>query len=439
MINNGISRLSNLRSGSGVAFSLHPHGLGFLTSNRFALTFAVIFGVFIPELFHPWALSVLSHSPALTIYGIRASFFGSIVAIVVGHISLSRFTALPTIDAKAYIFPSFLMSYAAVLALVYASSTPFGHYHFFISFAIVVPWYFSLAVLRERHIKPHLALIGPDPNPLIDILQNVQWTVLKVPLLNSHFSAIVVDSHRDLQPEWEHLIAESVLQGIPVHDAKHMREALTRRVEISHMADNNFGSLLPALTYVRIKRIIDLIFALPAAIVALPFLLALAVVIRIESHGAPIFSQQRMGFRGKPFTLYKLRTMKHGEIGDHFTSHNDIRITRLGAVLRRYRIDELPQIWNIIRGDMSWIGPRPEALELAETYEENIPFYVYRHAVRPGISGWAAVHQGNVAQVDAATVKLQYDFFYIKYCSLWLDVLIFLMTLRTVVTGFGSR
>lgn len=439
MIHDGMSKLGGLKPASGVAFSLHPHGLGFLTSNRFALISAVVLGVLIPDLFHPWARSVLAHSPAWTILGIRASFFGSIAAIAMGHISLSRFTALPTIDAKAYIFPSFLMSYSAVLALVYASSTPFGHYHFFTSFAIVVPWYFCLAVLRERHVKPHLALIGPDPNPITEILQNVEWTVLKAPLLNAHFSAIVVDSHHDLSPEWEHLVAEAVLQGIPVHDAKHMREALTRRVDIAHMADNNFGSLLPALTYVRIKRIIDLIFAIPAAILALPLLSVLAIAIRIESPGDAIFSQRRMGFRGKPFTFYKLRTMRNGEDGAHFTDQNDVRITRLGAVLRRYRIDELPQIWNIIRGNMSWIGPRPEVLALADLYEENIPFYVYRHAVRPGISGWAAVHQGNVAQVDAATVKLQYDFFYIKYCSLWLDVLIFLMTMRTVVTGFGSR
>lgn len=439
MIHNGLSKLGSLRPASDVTFSLHPQRFGFLTSNRFALISAVVLGVVIPELFHPWALSQLAHSPAWTIYGIRASFFGSIAAIIIGHISLSRFTALPTIDAKTYVFPSFLMSYAVVLALVYASSTPFGHYHFFISFAIVVPWYFVLAVLRERLVKAHLALIGPEPNSLTEILQNVQWSVLKVPLLNENFSAIVVDSHASLSPEWEHLVAEAVLQGIPVHDSEHMREALTRRVEITHMAHNNFGSLLPALTYVRIKRIIDLIFAVPAALISLPLILFFGLLIRLDGPGPAIFSQQRMGFRGKPFTFFKLRSMKQGEGGADFTSHNDVRITRIGAFVRKYRIDELPQIWNIILGDMSWIGPRPEVLALADLYEESIPFYVYRHAVRPGISGWAAVHQGNVAQVDAATVKLQYDFFYIKYCSLWLDVLILLMTVRTVVTGFGAR
>ena len=304
---------------------------------------------------------------------------------------------------------------------------------------IVVPWYFALAVFRERRIKTHLALIGPNPQPLIAMLQNIEWTVLDVPVLPRAVSAIVVDSHSDLQPEWEHFIAEAVLQGIPVHDARHMREALTRRVEITHMAHNNFGSLLPALTYVRIKRILDLLVAIPALVLIAPVMLLFAVLIKLESAGPVIFKQQRTGFRGNPFTFYKLRSMTHDSGGEHFTHADDVRITRVGAFIRKYRIDELPQIWNIINGDMSWIGPRPEVVGLARLYEQNIPFYVYRHAVRPGISGWAAVHQGNVAQVDAATIKLQYDFFYIKYCSLWLDVLIVIMTVRTIITGFGSR
>jgi lipopolysaccharide/colanic/teichoic acid biosynthesis glycosyltransferase len=125
--------------------------------------------------------------------------------------------------------------------------------------------------------------------------------------------------------------------------------------------------------------------------------------------------------------------------GNDYTLPDDKRITRVGRLLREYRLDELPQIINILRGDMSWIGPRPEAVALAEWYEREVPFYVYRHIVRPGLSGWAQVHQGNVAAVDAARVKLEYDFFYIKHYSFWLDVVIVLKTLRTIMTRFGSR
>jgi lipopolysaccharide/colanic/teichoic acid biosynthesis glycosyltransferase len=125
--------------------------------------------------------------------------------------------------------------------------------------------------------------------------------------------------------------------------------------------------------------------------------------------------------------------------GRPFTTVDDPRITPVGRLLRRYRIDELPQVINILRGEMSWIGPRPEAIELAEWYESRIPFYIYRHIVRPGITGWAQVHQGNVAEIKAATGKLHYDFYYIKKFSPWLDLLIAAKTVQILLTGHGAR
>ena len=162
------ANLSSLRPDPATTFSTQSSSSSLIGSQRFALSGAVILGVLLPDLFHPWIMGLLGHSPAWMIFGVRASLFGSVLAVIIGHISLSRFTALPTIDAKTYIFPSFLLGYSTILALLYASSTPFGHYHFFVSFLIVVPWYFALAVFRERRIKTHLALIGPNPQPLID-------------------------------------------------------------------------------------------------------------------------------------------------------------------------------------------------------------------------------------------------------------------------------
>jgi len=128
-----------------------------------------------------------------------------------------------------------------------------------------------------------------------------------------------------------------------------------------------------------------------------------------------------------------------GERSVAFTQDNDPRITRLGRYLRRTRIDELPQVLNILRGEMSWIGPRPEAEALSRWYEEELPFYRYRHIVPPGITGWAQVNQGHVFEIDQVTDKLQYDFYYIKNFSPTLDVLILAKTIGTVITGFGAR
>ena len=131
--------------------------------------------------------------------------------------------------------------------------------------------------------------------------------------------------------------------------------------------------------------------------------------------------------------------MRVNTAGTHYTESEDPRITRVGAFLRKYRIDELPQILNILKGEMSWIGPRPEALPLAEWYERELAFYSYRHIVRPGITGWAQVQQGNVAKPDLVKYKLHFDFYYIKNFSPWLDIVIGVMTLRTILTGFGAR
>jgi lipopolysaccharide/colanic/teichoic acid biosynthesis glycosyltransferase len=121
------------------------------------------------------------------------------------------------------------------------------------------------------------------------------------------------------------------------------------------------------------------------------------------------------------------------------TKSDDDRITAVGRFIRKTRIDELPQIVNILMGQMSWIGPRPETLRLSEWYESDIPFYRYRHIVRPGISGWAQVRQGHVADVDDVREKLEYDLYYVKHFSVWLDLLIVMHTIRVVLTGHGAK
>ena len=121
------------------------------------------------------------------------------------------------------------------------------------------------------------------------------------------------------------------------------------------------------------------------------------------------------------------------------TKDNDVRITPVGRFLRQTRLDELPQLLNVLKGEMSWIGPRPEALVLSQWYEREIPFYPYRHIVRPGITGWAQVHQGHVANVEDVTEKLHFDFYYIKHYSFWIDLIVVGRTIKTMLTGFGAR
>ena len=138
--------------------------------------------------------------------------------------------------------------------------------------------------------------------------------------------------------------------------------------------------------------------------------------------------------------MLKFRSMRIDMGGKGFTQgKDDPRITKVGKFIRKYRIDELPQIFNILIGQMSFIGPRPESLDLSIWYEKDVPFFSYRHVVRPGISGWAQVEQGYAAEVDGMNIKLEYDFYYIKHFSLWLDILITFKTIKTIISGFGAR
>jgi lipopolysaccharide/colanic/teichoic acid biosynthesis glycosyltransferase len=173
--------------------------------------------------------------------------------------------------------------------------------------------------------------------------------------------------------------------------------------------------------------------------ILLPILLGVAAVVRLDSPGPVFFVQTRIGRRGRPFRMVKLRTMFHGAAGPSFTAAVDPRITRVGGFLRRCRLDELPQLFNVLRGDMSWVGPRPEAATLEQGYVREIEHFALRGIVRPGVTGWAQINQGYAHAPDEMRSKLEYDLYYLKHCSLWLDLVIVLRTFAVVFRGSGAR
>jgi exopolysaccharide biosynthesis polyprenyl glycosylphosphotransferase len=237
------------------------------------------------------------------------------------------------------------------------------------------------------------------------------------------------------------------LSGIPVYHFRTVAETQSGQVKITHLSENDLGSLIPNMSYLSIKRAIDVIGALVLIPLCLPVFAAVALLIRLDSPGSVFFLQERMGYRGRTFRIIKFRTMRErraveGKPEDREstkTRADDDRITRIGRFLRTTRLDELPQIVNVLRGEMSIIGPRPEACALSAWYDAELPFYPYRHIVRPGITGWAQVNQGHVTEVEDVLDKLRYDFYYIKNISLWLDLLIALKTVRVVARGIGAR
>jgi len=193
--------------------------------------------------------------------------------------------------------------------------------------------------------------------------------------------------------------------------------------------------------YVPFKRILDLCFIVVFSPIIIPLMLVTAILIKIESRGPVFFWQKRVGVHGKVFEMLKFRSMTTDSEneGSKFAQNGDKRVTRFGRFIRKMRIDEIPQLWNIIRGDMSLIGPRPEQVAFVKKFEKAIPKYSARHIVRPGITGLAQVEQGYVDDESGTRTKLVYDLHYIENLSFKMDMEIVGKTIYTMATGFGAR
>jgi lipopolysaccharide/colanic/teichoic acid biosynthesis glycosyltransferase len=392
----------------------------------------------------PWSVRFRFEYPG-DIDSLQNSLVGTIVAVIGGYYGFRRVSHYPGVRASYHILPSFAVSYGLVLAFFFFARLDYSRLHFLASFLLCIFWYYIVYFKLQRQQRLRIGVVPAGQVEHLFALADVAWSRLDEEGRNDdHYDAIVADLRTDMPDHWERFLADRALAGSLVMHVKQMEESLTGRVAIDHLSENTLGSLIPGIVYAKVKRGWDLVLALVAIPFLLPFLLLVGLAIRLDSPGPVLFRQERMGYRGHPFRMFKFRTMKHGS--GHadprvaaMTQDGDDRVTRVGRFLRRSRIDELPQIINIIKGEMSWIGPRPEAVPLSLWYEAELPFYRYRHIVRPGITGWAQVKQGHVADVSDVLWKLQYDFYYIKNFSFWLDLLIVFGTMKTMLNGFGAR
>lgn len=417
-----------------------PNQRHLLLRMRFQLLGGLTFAILLPALVRmSFDQQVIFQS------NMQVTILAAFIAHTTGYLLYKRIGNFPGVAAAGYILPTFALTYGLVFVTIFFFRFDYSRFQAAASFIQSTLWYFGLSLVTRR-LDPYLLAIIPGGDvDRLEGIPGVSWHRIHSPdTIVEHASGVVADLRADLSDQWERYIADRALSGTPVYHVKQISESLTGRVEIEHLSENTLGSLNPNQAYLKIKQAIDWISALFVLIVFSPLLLFVAIAIRLDSSGPALFRQERMGYGGNTYKVYKFRTMKLGvAIGDEkeeaITKAGDARITRLGLFLRKSRIDELPQAFNILRGEMSWIGPRPEALVLSKWYEAELPFYRYRHIVRPGITGWAQVNQGHVAAVDDVLEKLHYDFYYIKNFSPWLDMLIVFRTVRTMLTGFGAR
>jgi sugar transferase (PEP-CTERM system associated) len=234
------------------------------------------------------------------------------------------------------------------------------------------------------------------------------------------------------------------LQGLPIEDAPSVYERLTGRIMIDQVRPSSLilsDGFNKSRFLLAIKRVIDLVVSLVLVTVAFPVMAVVALAILLEDGTPVLFRQQRIGLGGHTFQIFKFRSMRHGsEKGKpRWTTDGDSRITRVGSFIRKFRLDELPQFINILRGEMSLIGPRPEVPYFCELLEKEIPFFNQRHVVRPGLTGWAQVKYQYGATLEEAKTKFEFDLFYIKRLSLMLDAAIIFETAKVVLWGRGGR
>jgi exopolysaccharide biosynthesis polyprenyl glycosylphosphotransferase len=238
-------------------------------------------------------------------------------------------------------------------------------------------------------------------------------------------------------------LLEARLAGHVIEDAVNVYERLTGKLAIESLTPSNLvfsHDFKKSRLALALGRIVSLVVSITGLLVLLPLLAVVAVMIKLDSVGPVFFVQDRVGLCGRRFKLIKFRTMHPARAcTSEWAQDNAGRITRLGAWLRKFRIDELPQFVNIIRGDMNLVGPRPHPVSNFELFAENIPYYSVRSAVRPGVTGWAQVRFGYANNLAEEIEKMRYDFYYIKHLSLALDLRILIDTLKTVLFGRGAR
>jgi exopolysaccharide biosynthesis polyprenyl glycosylphosphotransferase len=330
-----------------------------------------------------------------------------------------------------------------------------------------------LDAIRQRPNSGYqvLGFLDDDPRKVGSIIDDLpvlgQSKDLHDLVQREKIAQVIIAITNDKAPGLLDSLARLTLTNCRVIDMPTVYEILTGKIPIDHISDIwlFFNSLNNSRLYYRkIKRLTDLVFALLVLLVSWPLLVLAAIAIKLDSSGPIFYRQERLGKDGEPFYIIKFRTMipNAEQAGPQWAAPNDSRVTRVGRVLRKMRLDEFPQLINILKGEMSLIGPRPERQEFVQefrapvavwqskcsacplsngekmlTYKERLPYYSYRLLSRPGLTGWAQVKFPYASTMEETKEKLQYDLYYIKHVSFFLDLAILLKTLRIVLFGHG--
>lgn len=390
----------------------------------------------------------LRHAGIVT-YVFTRTMAWSVVPYLSAFVLLHRSLHLPSIEGNSLVGVAATLPFALLLLAFAAFHIEYSRGALLLAYLTTVAW---SGFGYRRFVQNYVPVFGyTDPRALAQLDGILSMPGAAAPSAMrfvcigsleeaAHCDGLMLDRAATADPERTRALARFKLGHVRMYSVERVGEMLTGRVGLTHIDENFLDDYARHYLYGFIKRVIDVAAVLVLAPLVLPAALLTALAIRLESPGPVLFRQTRVGRFGTTFTMLKFRSMAtQADAPAQFAARHDPRVTRVGRVIRKYRLDELPQLWNVLVAEMSFIGPRPEQVPMVDKFAETIAYYPYRHLVRPGLSGWAQVQQGYVGSHEETITKLSYDLYYVKHCSFALDLLIAVKTVRTLLTGYGAR
>lgn len=397
-------------------------------------------------------LAEAAHHAGLVTYVFTRTLAWSVAPYLLAFALLQRALHLPAMEGNSLVGVAVTLPFASLLFVFAAFHIDYSRGALLLGFLTTFAWTW---LGYRRHVSNYVPVFGYTEAATMDQLQGIlsapsaeaglQPRLPRFERIDSleaaaHCDGLMLDRNATADPARTRMLAKLKLSHVRMYSVDKIGEMLTGRVGLTHIDDNFLDDYASHYLYGYVKRALDLAAVLCLAPLAVPLALGTALAVRLDSSGPVLFRQVRAGIYGKPFTMFKFRSMSFdADSPAQFAALQDPRVTRVGRVIRKYRLDEIPQLWNVLCGHMSLIGPRPEQVPMVEQFSDTIPYYPYRHLVRPGLSGWAQVQQGYVGSHEETITKLSYDLYYVKHCSFALDLLIAVKTLRTMMTGYGAR